>query len=64
MIKEEAEILYETSDLYLNSKLEILLNGATHAVVVGKATSLEQAKRVMEKLERYPRQLRVAAKHW
>lgn len=51
-------ILHETDNLYLNTKLEICLNGATHAVVIGRVKTVEQAKRVMTRLERYPHQLR------
>ena len=54
------KILFETKNLYLNEQLEICLNGLTHAVVVGKAKTIEQAKRVMGRLERYPEQLRKA----
>lgn len=57
------EILLETANLYLNRKLEICLNGNTHALVVGTARNVEHAKRVMEKLERYPAALRKAYKH-
>lgn len=37
--------------MYLNAKLEVCLNGATHAVVVGKVKSIEQGERVMRRLE-------------
>lgn len=50
-------ILHETANLYLNGRLEICLNGITHAVVIGKAKSIEQAKRVMANLERHPKSL-------
>lgn len=55
----ENEILHETENMYLNSKLEICVNGTTHATVIGRAKTVEQAKRVMEKLERYPANLKL-----
>ena len=54
----EKRILHETSNLYLNERLEICLNGTNYAIVIGKAKSVDQAKRVMERLERYPKSLR------
>jgi len=60
---EPKKILHETKNMYLNSKLEICLNGASYAVVVGKANSIEQAKRCMERLERYPENLRRMCDH-
>jgi hypothetical protein len=60
------EIVHETANLYLSRVrgiLEIRLNGATHAVVVGKPSSVESAKRTMERLERYPAQLRQFMNH-
>ncbi len=59
----ESNILHETANMYLNKQLEICLNGATHAVVVGKAKSLEHGKKVMEKLERHPKNLRAMYQH-
>lgn len=53
----EAEILHETENMWLNSKLELCLHMSTHSVIIGKAKTIEQAKRVMGKLELYPSSL-------
>lgn len=63
----EADILFETENLYLikkNRKLEIYLNGNTHAVLVGHPKDLPAAKRFMENAERYPKQLRKFHNHY
>lgn len=57
------KILHETENLYLNHKLEICLNGKTHAVVIGVAKNIDHAKSVMEKLEKYPKYLRQMYDH-
>lgn len=57
----EQDILHETKNLYLyrtRKGLEIRLNGPTAAVLVGRPTDVESAKRTMERLERYPDKLR------
>lgn len=58
----ERKILHETEHTYLNNRFEICLNGVTHAVVIGKVQTIEHAKRVMERLERYPQHLHLLAK--
>ena len=64
----EADILHETENLYLlqtKAGLEILLTGRTHAVIVGKPTQgIERAKKTMERLERYPKNLRTFMNHY
>lgn len=56
-------IIHETDNLYLNSKMEVCLNGTTYAVVVGKVKSLEQAVRFMNKAELYIDNLRAMYQH-
>jgi hypothetical protein len=68
-MSSEANILHETPNLYLYDApggLEIRLNGATHAVLVGSRTDrdVDKAKRTMERLERDIRQVRKAYQHW
>jgi hypothetical protein len=58
---KESDILHETANLYLcqrGNKLELCLNGHTHAVVVGNPKTVEDGKRVMAKLEKYPQNLK------
>ncbi len=57
---DESTILHETANLYLNSDLEICLNQSTHAVVVGKAKSVDSAKATMDALELHIGRLRRA----
>lgn len=62
----ESNILHETENLYLfqaRETLEIRLNGQSHAVLVGKAKTVEAAKQTMARLERYPRNLRAFLHH-
>lgn len=64
----ERDILHETANMYLyrtGGRLEIRLNGTgtTHAVCVGVASSVESGKRTMNRLERYPKQLRRFCNH-
>lgn len=57
----EKNILHETEHLYLYrtaKRLEIRLQGATHAIVVGFPRDVESGKRVMARLEQYPHRLR------
>lgn len=63
----ELSILHETANLYLfdtGKRLEIRLNGATHAVYVGSPASVERGRRVMAALERDISQLRAMYQHW
>lgn len=64
-IAREEDILHETKNLYLfktSKGLEIRLNNGTHAVLVGKPKDVESGKRTMERLERYPDNLRAMYK--
>lgn len=58
----ESSILYETANLYLyrlaDKSLEIRLNKGTHSTVVGKPKTIESGKRTMDRLERYPQNLK------
>lgn len=57
----EQDILHETQNLYVvkaGNDFEIRLNGNTYATVVGKKPTLESAKTFMDKLEKYPANLK------
>lgn len=56
-------ILHETENMYLNDRMEVCLNGITHAVVIGKSRNLEHGKAAMAKLEKYPLYLRHMYQH-
>lgn len=63
---KESNILLETQNLALLStdgRLELRLIGATHAVVIGHPRDVESARRTMERLERYPGNLRAMYAH-
>lgn len=63
----ETDILFETENLYLikkKDKFSIYLNGATHAVLVGEKKDLDSAKKTMERLEKYPKNLREFHNHY
>lgn len=58
---KESDILHETKNLALvraDGRLELLLTGATHALVIGHPRSVDAGRRTMERLERYPQNLR------
>lgn len=58
---KEKDILHETENLYLvaiGAEFEIRLNTATHSIIIGKSDNKEKAIEVMDKLERYPAQLK------
>ena len=62
----EHNILHETANLYLyraGDRLELRLTGRTHSVVVGYPKDVESGKRTMERLERYPENLRAMYQH-
>ena len=54
----ESTIIHESANLWVNEALEILLIGSTCSVVVGKAKTIEQAKRCVRRLEMYVGNLR------
>lgn len=58
---KEKDIIHETPNLSLRregARLSIYFEGNTHAVKVGDSPSVESAKKTMERLERYPENLR------
>lgn len=58
----ESSIVHETDNLYLYrtaNGLELRLNGITHSVIIGRPKDESSALRTMERLERYPDNLRV-----
>ena len=53
----EDKIVYETEHFYafqVKSGFEIRKNGLTHATVLGIAKTVEQAKRFIDRAEKYP----------
>lgn len=57
----EDSILYETANLYAircGDAVEIRLHNGTHSLVAGRVGSEEQARRFIDRAERYPAQLR------
>ena len=64
---KESDILHETENLALIKTakgLEIHLQGATHAVVVGSPKTEEQGKRFMASSEKYILNLRKVYNHF
>ena len=68
LIDIDPGVKHETANLYLyrmpGGGLEIRLKGSTHSVVVGPARSLEAGQKTMERLERYPQNLRRFYQHY
>jgi len=57
----EADIVLETKNLVLfrtQSGLALCVKSITHSVVVGHPISVDTARRTMERLERYPKNIR------
>ncbi len=64
---EKDIIVYETKNLYLakiSGKLQVMLNGNTHAVFVGSPTSIDKGKIFMEKAEKHIDRLRQMYNHY
>lgn len=62
----EPDILHETKNLALvraDGRLTLLLTGAAYAVVIGHPLSVDAGRRTMERLERYPENLRAMYSH-
>lgn len=62
MIDREPRIVHETANLYAyrldSGRISLRLHNGTHSIVVGERPDLDSARRTMERLERYPAQLR------
>ena len=67
MRDRERNIVHETANLYLYrtaSGLELRLDGIAHSVVIGRPADESSALRTMERLERYPGNMRRMYAHF
>lgn len=56
----ESDIIHETENLWCikkGDKYEIMLQVVTHSYKIGEQSSLDSAKRFMERMEKYPKNL-------
>lgn len=63
----ERDILAETKNLYVcreRGVLRLYLKGVTHSVSIGNPLSIDAAMRTMQRLERYPDNLRAMYAHY
>lgn len=63
---KESDILHETTNLSLRregKRLAIYFEGNSYASLVGITPDIESGKKTMEKLERYPANLRAFQGH-
>jgi hypothetical protein len=54
----ESGISHSTEYFWVNNKNEVHLNTGTHSFLIGKSKDLESAKKLIEKLEKYPKNLK------
>ena len=65
-MKDKNPILFESKYFWVSDSFEVNLNLGTFSMLIGINKSLDEAKRLIERLERYPKNLKylIPREHW